>query len=75
MEITMMWKLAGVALAAAAIATASVAGATTGTGCTGKCQADQNSQAYPHVTNPTAFSHIPKPTITITSITLAPPTP
>jgi hypothetical protein len=72
MEITMMWKLAGVALAAAAIATAPVAGADNGgnnTGntdalrgrCTGMCQADQHSQAYLHVTNPTALQHIPTP--------------
>jgi hypothetical protein len=59
MEITMMWKLAGAALAAAAIATAPIAGADNtpdpniGRQCThGLCHALQNVQ------NPTARSAI-----------------
>jgi hypothetical protein len=70
MGITMMWKLAGLALAAAAIATAPIAGAAPGTDntdntaimkrcTTGRCHAVENSQAYLHVTNPTALQHIP----------------
>ena len=60
----MMWKLAGIALAAAAIATAPVAGAAPGTNgsdntgahakraCSGVCVAEQ------HVTNPTALERL-----------------
>ena len=62
----MMWKLAGIALAAAAIATAPVAGATNGSDntpnpniigrrCTGLCEARQQ------VTNPTALAKMGGP--------------